>query len=74
MHKPIEPADLATAPITREALSVEAVAFALGVGRVTVFRLLKENQLRRVKIGRRTLVPAADVAALVERLATKEAE
>ena len=69
MHKHEEQAVPATARITREAFSVEAAAFALGVGRVTIFRLLKEGQLRRVKIGRRTLIPVVDVAALVERLA-----
>ena len=57
------------AAVQREALSVGAVAQALGVGKVTVYRLLREGQLRRVKIGHRTVVPAGDVAALVERLA-----
>lgn len=60
----------AIAEVVREALSVDAAALALGVGKVTIFRLLKEGQLRRVKIGRRTLIPVADVSALVERLAS----
>lgn len=53
----------------KAALTVEDVARSLGVGKVTVYRLLKEGQLRRVKIGSRTLIPAGDVTALVERLA-----
>lgn len=60
----------ATTEVVRDALSVGAAATALGVGVVTVYRLLKEGQLRRVKIGRRTLIPAVDIAALVERLAS----
>ncbi len=53
----------------KAALTVADVAQSLGVGKVTVYRLLKEGQLRRVKIGSRTLIPAGDVTALVERLA-----
>ena len=67
MKKQTEQEPMAAVP--REALSVDAVALALGVGKVTVYRLLKEGQLRRVKIGKRTVIPAGDVAALVERLA-----
>ena len=48
------------------ALGVEDAARVLGVGKVTIFRLLKEGQLRRVKIGRRTLIPTTDIAALAE--------
>lgn len=57
---------------TREAYTVEEAAIALGVGKVTVYRLLKEGQLRRCKIGRRTLIPVKDLAAFVERLANGE--
>lgn len=62
-----------TAP-TQLVYSVDEAASVLRVGKVTVYRLLKEKVLRRCKIGRRTVVPAADVAALVERLATGGAE
>ncbi|WP_243317642.1 helix-turn-helix domain-containing protein [Geothrix paludis] len=54
----------------RAALTVEEAARSLGIGKVMLFKLLKEGQLRRVKIGRRTVIPAGDVEALVERLAS----
>ncbi len=58
-------------PQTPRLLSVDECAHALGCGRVTLFRLLKEHQLRRVKLGRKTLIPAADLAAFVASLEAK---
>lgn len=53
----------------REVYSVPDAAAALSVGLVTIYRLLKDGTLRRCKLGRRTLIPAADISALVERMA-----
>ncbi len=44
-------------PVEREAYTVDETAHALNVGRVTVYRLIKEGRLRRVKLGTRTVVP-----------------
>jgi excisionase family DNA binding protein len=63
--KQLKPQD----PPRREALSVGEAARTLGVGKETIFRLLREGHLRRVKLGRRTLIPAVDLPRLVERLA-----
>ena len=63
-----------SSPPERVAYTVREVADALGIGMVSVYRLLKEGQLRRVKLFRRTVVPASDVAALVERLANDEGQ
>lgn len=59
-------------PPERATYTVREVADALGIGMVSVYRLLKEGQLRRVKLFRRTVVPVKDVLALVERLAQLE--
>jgi excisionase family DNA binding protein len=48
--------------------SVEDAAKALGIGRTFVFQLIKEGQLKAVKIGRRTLVPVKEVEAFLCRL------
>jgi excisionase family DNA binding protein len=45
--------------------SVRDVAEMLGLGRTTVYKLIGEGQLTRVKIGARTLIPAADVRVLM---------
>lgn len=39
----------------------------LNVGKTTVFALLKARHLRRVKIGRRSLIAETDICALIER-------
>lgn len=47
--------------------SVEDAARALGIGRSLAFRLIREGQLRAVKIGRRTVVPVKECDAFLER-------
>jgi len=47
---------------------VEDAAKALGIGRTFVFHLIKEGKLKAVHIGRRTLVPVAEVEAFMRRL------
>lgn len=45
--------------------SVRDVAEMLGLGRTTVYKLIGDGHLTRIKIGARTLIPAADVKALM---------
>lgn len=46
-----------------------------GISRTTLFRLLKEGDLGVVKLGRRTMIPAADIADFIQRATTRsEAE
>ena len=49
------------------AFSIEDTARELSVGRTTIFSLVKSGQLGRVKVGKRTLIPAAEVRAFLER-------
>lgn len=53
--------------------SVEPVSYsvadakaALGIGRSKIYELMNSGVLRRVKIGRKTLIPASDIRALIE--------
>lgn len=46
-------------PTGRVAYSVEEVRAALGIGRGLMYDLLATGQIRAVKAGRRTLIPAA---------------
>jgi excisionase family DNA binding protein len=50
------------------AVSVEAAAKLLSVGRTTMFGLIRSGEVRTVTIGRRRLVPVSEVDAYVERL------
>ena len=48
------------------AYSIEQAADALGLSRAALCRLLANGTLRSVKIGRRRIVPASALHALVE--------
>ncbi len=50
-------------------VSLNEVRSMLGVSRGTVFRLLDDGELSRVRIRGRTLVPRADVLDLIKRSA-----
>jgi excisionase family DNA binding protein len=43
------------------------------LSKTRVFEELKEGRLRAVKCGRRTLIPAAEVSALIESLEERKA-
>ena len=45
---------------------IEQTCAALGVGKTTVFALLREGELCRVRIGRRTLVTIESIERLIE--------
>ncbi|WP_288017010.1 helix-turn-helix domain-containing protein [Blastomonas sp.] len=48
---------------------IDEVAKMLGLSRTTIFKLMADGELPRVKVGARTLIRAADVEALVQRQA-----
>lgn len=47
------------------AYCVEDIAKIIGIGRTSVFKLIKENKLSALKIGRRTLVTRLAVEAFL---------
>lgn len=51
----------------RKAYKVNEVAAILGLGRTTIYRLISDGELQRIKIGSSTLIPAADIEALLNR-------
>ena len=47
-------------------LSIAEVCKLLGVGRTSAYNLINSGALRVVKIGKRTLIPISDVAAIAD--------
>lgn len=60
-----DPAPHGLAP---RAVSVEAAAELLGIGRTTMFGLIRAGEVETVCIGRRRLVPVPEVDEYLERL------
>jgi excisionase family DNA binding protein len=53
----------ASEPLT---LSIKDAARRLSLGRTTIYKLIGEGQLHRVKIGNRTLISMASLRALID--------
>lgn len=50
------------------AYSVAEFCELVGLGRTGAFREIRDQRLRAVKVGRRTLIPAEEVKAWLDRL------
>lgn len=53
-------------------LTVEQAAEALGIGRTTMFALVKSGEIQSVRIGRLRRVPAAAIDAYTQRLINEQ--
>jgi excisionase family DNA binding protein len=49
------------------AYTIEETAAVSGLGRTTIYELIKRRELPRVKIGARTLIRRQDLEAMLER-------
>ncbi|MCZ8135510.1 MAG: helix-turn-helix domain-containing protein [Porphyrobacter sp.] len=52
--------------MTPIALTVAETVKLLGVGRTTIYRLISEERLSSIKIGRRTLILMASIEKLID--------
>lgn len=48
--------------------TVEVAARLLGIGRTTMYGLLRSGEVTSVKLGRRTLVPDREIERVIDRL------
>lgn len=55
------------------AYSIDEAAYALGLGRTTVKKLIATGRLASVRVGRRRLIPRSALVDYVERLARDQA-
>jgi excisionase family DNA binding protein len=51
----------------RLALSVEEASRALGIGKSTAFKYIREGKLPALRLGRRILIPKAKLEKLLEQ-------
>lgn len=56
--------------ISKIAYTVEQAIVATGLGRTTIYSLLKDGSLRKIKMGSRTLIFRSDLVSLLEGAAT----
>lgn len=54
-----------TQPVEPISYTVNAAVRATGLGRSTIFAMLADGRLERVKVGRKTLIPRASLEAIV---------
>lgn len=52
-------------PVEPISYTVSAAVRATGIGRSTIFAMLADGRLERVKVGKKTLIPRASLEALV---------
>ncbi len=49
------------------AVSVKDAAKALGIGRTSIYALIRDGRLEVIKLGRRTLIKVASIRRLIDR-------
>ena len=52
-------------PAARLTITLREAARATGLGRTTIYKLIDEGKLRRVKVGKRSLIVFSDLKKLV---------
>jgi len=61
-----------TAPLAH---SIPAACERLGIGKTTIYELIKAGDIRPFKIGRKTLIPESDLLSLIAaRVAANDGE
>lgn len=51
----------------RKAYKLNEVAQTLGLGRTTIYKLISQGELQKIKVGATTLIPAESLDALLRR-------
>lgn len=59
--------------LAKAAYSIAELCQTLGIGKTTAYSQIQAGRIKTLKVGRRTIVPATEVAAFLERLAAEAA-
>ena len=54
--------------LTKAAYSVKETLYLISIGRTAFYDLIKQEQLKPIKIGRRTLIGSDEIASLLVKL------
>ncbi len=54
--------------LTKAAYSVKETLYLISIGRTSFYDLIKQGQLKPIKVGRKTLIGSDDLAALLVKL------
>ncbi len=65
---PVRRADPRMFGLTKAAYSVKETLHLISIGRTTFYDLIKQEQLKPIKVGKRTLIGSDDLAALLLKL------
>ena len=68
----MDPTPATETRVPRQMLTVEQAAEALGIGRTTMFALIKAREIETVRIGRLRRVPADAIDTYTHRLITEQ--
>ena len=63
----------AAQPLERRAYTIDEAVLVSGVGRTSIYEVIKKGELRAVKRGRRTLILADDLEQFLNQLKPMEA-
>ena len=67
---PQEPKSIPAPPLTKLVYGITEVSKILGIGRTTIYYLMKEGKLPYVKLGRRTLIPVRELQVFLDKIQT----
>ena len=67
---PKDPKLTPTPPLTQLVYGIKEVSRILGVGRTSIYYLMKEGKLPYVKLGRRTLIPVRELQVFLDKIQT----
>lgn len=70
---PSQTAEAKSAGVSPILVSVEEGANALGISRTEIFRLIGEDRIKSVKIGKRRLIAVSEMRAFASRLQEESA-
>ena len=68
---PVQPPDVRPPPQEKIAFTIAEAIGASGIGRTTLYALMKTGELRAIKLGRKTLIPAQGLYDFLSRLPVK---